>query len=732
MANPASKFLSSDEKRPLEEAPRNGSRSSIIRISGPACINIYYSLCPRDVFPKPRHATVRTLYHPLKSGEILDSEALIIFFPAPRTVTGEDVLELHVHGGIAVVKCILAAIPLSAADERGKPDARMIRYAEAGEFTRRAFYNNRLDLTQIEALGDTLSAETEQQRRIAVNGTSNILSQRYESWRQQLLYARGELEALIDFAEDQHFDESSAALVASVTEQVLRLRTQIEAAIDNASRGELLRKGISVAFLGAPNAGKSSLLNRIVDREAAIVSEEEGTTRDVIETGVDIGGFYCRFEDLAGLRGKTAASDVEINRVEQEGMRRAKERALIADVVVVLIPIERVTSEKADGHSRLEINSEVATTLKLCNPEKQSVLYVINKTDLVDTAEEIPHLQALLQQKISDQGLPPSPLPIIAISCATSRQQNDNPSVQQQFLKSLVGLFQDLTATSGLEAAAWESSLGATERQRLLLEQCSSDLRTYTEQSKQNSINPDSDGESVDVVLAAESLRSAADCLAKITGMGATANVEEVLGVVFENFLALISYLLCTITPLHAMPYATSSDNSQPVVPSQSEQQARHHHFLLPRTPPGTITASTLTHRTRLTQLLTFYPLTATIFSTLHLLYFQIHFNLSKHGKWYRLPPVSRVLIRQKELYILFYSSDPRVTLPWSFLRDWAEAMEMALEKGGFCGTYLASVQRIDGVTEADIWIRMGIGEPADLADAAAAARMKKRVGTER
>ncbi|KAI4139479.1 MAG: hypothetical protein LQ341_004200, partial [Variospora aurantia] len=117
----------------------------------------------------------------------------------------------------------------------------MIRYAEPGEFTRRAFQNNRLDLTQIEALGDTLAAQTEQQRRIAVRGNSSVLSQKYESWRQQLLYARGELEALIDFSEDQHFDESPAKLVTSVTEQVLGLQRQIKAAIENASRGELLR-----------------------------------------------------------------------------------------------------------------------------------------------------------------------------------------------------------------------------------------------------------------------------------------------------------------------------------------------------------------------------------------------------------------------------------------------------------------------------------------------------------
>lgn len=434
------------------------------------------------------------------------------------------------------MRSILAAIPYAATNESGKPDSCMIRYAEPGEFTRRAFYNDRLDLTQVEALGDILSAETEQQRRIAVRGASNVLPQRYESWRQQLLFARGELEALIDFAEDQHFDESPTALVASVTEQVRVLQAQVKAAIENASRGELLRRGISIALLGAPNAGKSSLLNRIVGREAAIVSEEEGTTRDVIEIGVDIGGFYCRFGDLAGLRKKSAALGVGIGHIEQEGMRRAKERALIADVVIVLIPVERVPGDDGQWRSHLEINSEVAATLKLCDSEKRSVVYAINKSDLIGSTEDIPRIQALLQQRLSDEDLPPSPLPVVAVSCTSGLGQNQNPNNLQTLLDNLTGLFKDMTAASGLDSAAWEGSLGATERQRLLLEQCSSDLRIYLDQVLLDLVDQKLDEESVDLVLAAESLRSAADCLAKITGKGESANVEEVLGVVFEKY----------------------------------------------------------------------------------------------------------------------------------------------------------------------------------------------------
>ena len=200
------------------------------------------------------------------------------------------------------MRAVLAAIHQCAVSTEGSVVSAVhsIRYAEPGEFTRRAFANNRMDLPQIESLGETLSASTEQQRQISVRGTTSSLAVRYEQWRMLLLAARGELEALIDFSEDQHFDESPAQLCASVAAQVQALRGQMEAHVANAVRGELLRNGISMALLGAPNAGKSSLLNRIVGRDAAIVSQEAGTTRDIVEVNVDLGGWLVRIGDMAG------------------------------------------------------------------------------------------------------------------------------------------------------------------------------------------------------------------------------------------------------------------------------------------------------------------------------------------------------------------------------------------------------------------------------------------------
>ncbi|KAL8800712.1 MAG: hypothetical protein Q9182_004984 [Xanthomendoza sp. 2 TL-2023] len=516
-------------------------------------VQIYQSLCPGQPVPQPRHATLRTLYHPHTAVEVLDSASLILFFPAPQTVTGEDILEFHIHGGNAVVKSVLSAIPLAAtSDSAPQPESHTIRYAEPGEFTRRAFYNNRLDLTQVEALGDLLSAETEQQRRIAVKGSSAVLAQRYESWREQLLFARGELEALIDFSEDQHLDETPSSLIESVKEQILALKVQLQASIKNASRGELLRDGIDLALVGAPNAGKSSLLNCIVGREAAIVSQEAGTTRDVIEVGIDIGGYYCKFGDLAGLRNQSSAQEFTISNTEREGIKRAKERALIADVIVVIIPVERRSSSDGRDITTVDVNPEVELTLRLCDIGKQTVVYVINKTDLAESSEDVQGLQGLLEQKISDNNLPPSPLPILAISCLQDQHPRRVSRGVEGLVKSLEVLFKDLTATSGVGSAGWESSLGATERQRLLLEQCLDDLQAFLDQTPWESIDQGLGNEGVDVVLAAESLRGAANCLARITGTGEVANVEEVLGVVFEKYsrsaISFVVFLLLTIS----------------------------------------------------------------------------------------------------------------------------------------------------------------------------------------
>lgn len=496
---------------------------AIVRISGPACSQIYHSLCPDAAPLRPRVAAVRKLFQPRApptSAGLLDSGALCLYFDSPKTSTGEDVLELHVHGGTAVVKAVIAAV--ASCDSPSAP----VRYAEPGEFTRRAFLHDRLDLTQVEALGDVLSASTEQQRRLSVRGSTGVLAQRYDEWRGQLLHARGELEALIDFSEDQHFDESPSALTSSVAVQVRSLLQSLNLHLQNAVRGELLRNGIGIAFLGAPNAGKSSLLNSIVGREAAIVSQEAGTTRDVVEVGIDLGGYLCRLGDTAGLRSGVSDDDQTIGLVEQEGMRRAKAQAEKSDFVILVCSVELVK-----GEPELKLDPEVVETANTVSAEKQNLIVVLNKVDLLrgdpaaleaaqgEIAQRLPHVKA-------DQ--------IFPISCIDAENAAEpDRTLMTAFLAGLVRQFEAATSPLSSDAEGLHS-LGASERHRLLLVECRGHLEQFLEATSLPD-EGDGEGEGVDVVLAAEHLRAAASCLARITGRGEGGDVEEVLGVVFEK-----------------------------------------------------------------------------------------------------------------------------------------------------------------------------------------------------
>lgn len=447
-------------------------------------------------------ATLRALYDPTQApspNTLLDPGALVLYFPSPRTVTGEDVLELHVHGGPATVKAVLAAIEkcndvikLNEDNVSSSPSS-LIRYAEPGEFTRRAFMNDVLDLPQIEALGETLNAETEQQRRLAVRGANNTLSARYEDWRQQLLYARGELEALIDFSEDQHFDESPQELIGSVSAQVNMLRQQIRFHIQNASKGELLRNGIKIALLGAPNAGKSSLLNRVVGKEAAIVSTEEGTTRDIVDVGIDLGGWYCKIGDMAGLRSSRNNAE-RIGAVEMEGIRRAKQRALESDVVVVVLSVQDGEGET----SQLIVDPEVLEAVHACQEHGKSIVVAINKSDRLlssVTARDEAAGSLLKQAQALFKGLPDGR--IFAISCREAEQSSGlgsitaDPGNIQAFLRGLISIFEEIARPEGMQGgndmhdiSYWEDSLGVTHRQQTNLKQCLEHLERFLYETK--------------------------------------------------------------------------------------------------------------------------------------------------------------------------------------------------------------------------------------------------------
>ncbi|GAW19009.1 hypothetical protein ANO14919_084930 [Xylariales sp. No.14919] len=500
---------------------------AVIRISGPSCIQIYHSLCPNKKAPKPRYAAVRTLFLPgTQESEILDSAALVLYFPGPQTVTGEDVLELHVHGGSATVKAVLSALPRCIADGH-------VRYAEPGEFTKRAFMNDRLDLAQVEALSETLAAETEQQRRAAVRGSSGSLGRTYEDWRRGLLQARAEMEALIDFQEDQHFDESPASLISNVSRQVSDILRSIGLHEMAGQRTELLRNGIQVALLGPPNAGKSSLMNQVVGREASIVSGESGTTRDIIEANLDIRGYLCTFADTAGFRTATTSGavdatypEISIGAVEEEGIRRARTRAAQSDVIIALASVE----ERTAGGYEIVYDLE---TLKLAAACPQR-LVLVNKTDAIPKADLGPLVREFRERVLERVPGLDDIVPTL-ISCKEARNQSSDqqdPGGVRLVADQLVLAFQNMTSLP----TSLQDLHGVTERQRQLLAQCRDSLEEYVQVTENVDEEDQEAARDIDLTMAAEHLRYAASCLGRITGRGEAGDVEEILGVIFEKF----------------------------------------------------------------------------------------------------------------------------------------------------------------------------------------------------
>ncbi len=286
---------------------------AVVRISGPRAGDALRALMGR--LPSPRQAALARLRDP-GSGEIVD-EALALWFPGPNSETGEDTAELQLHGGRAVIAAVFAALSRIEG----------LRPAEAGEFTRRAFENGKLDLTAVEGLADLIGAETQAQRRQAFRQMKGLLGDRAESWRKRLIEALALVEARIDFSDEADVPEG---LVAPALNAAQQLRSEIAEALAGAARGERLRDGLVVAIAGPPNAGKSTLLNRIAKREAAIVSPIPGTTRDVIEVHLDLDGYPVTLLDTAGIRDSA-------DPVEQEGVRRARDRAAAADLVLWVV-----------------------------------------------------------------------------------------------------------------------------------------------------------------------------------------------------------------------------------------------------------------------------------------------------------------------------------------------------------------------------------------------------------
>ena len=314
---------------------------AVVRVSGPNAGTALERLIGK--MPEPRRAAHAMVRDPA-SGELID-DALALWFPAPRSETGEDMAEIHLHGGRAILAAVFQVL--------GNIDG--LRPAQAGEFTRRALINGKLDLSSVEGLGDLIAAETDAQRRQAFAQFRGALASKVEAWRKQLIVTLATLEAAIDFVDEGDVPED---LLTPAMKIAGELEREIRAVLKDAERGERLRDGFVVALAGPPNAGKSTLLNRLAQREAAIVTDIPGTTRDPIEVALDLGGVPVILVDTAGVRETR-------DPIEAEGVRRALARAESADLMLWLVD--------ADA-------PEVPSP-----PQAKRVLIVRTKCDLIDS-----------------------------------------------------------------------------------------------------------------------------------------------------------------------------------------------------------------------------------------------------------------------------------------------------------------------------------------------------------
>ena len=435
---------------------------AVVRISGPRSRVALEGLIGR--VPEPRKAALARV-RDRATGELID-EALALWFPGPHSETGEDTAELQLHGGRAVIAAVLAAL--------GRLDG--FRLAEPGEFTRRAFENGRLDLTQVEALADLVFAETQAQRRQAFQQLRGLLSDRAEAWRRQIIEAQALVEAGIDFSDEPDVPKN---LTTRAMEIVRPLTAEITQVLAGAERGERLREGLWVAITGPPNAGKSTLLNRIARREAAIVSPYAGTTRDVVEVHLDLDGYPVNLLDTAGIC--ESAEDP----VEREGMRRAREAASRADLVLWLV----------DAGAADALNESRAADEPIAPGAARWI--VVNKVDLI-SEEGAPKLQA----KFADRK------DVYYVSAATGAGVDD-------LVASIARLAERIFTT--------DSALVTRQRQQTALAEVREALAGAMSLAKEVA------GEE----LIAEQLRRAAIGLGRLTGR---VDVEEILDVIFRDF----------------------------------------------------------------------------------------------------------------------------------------------------------------------------------------------------
>lgn len=428
---------------------------AIIRVSGPRAAEGALALTGHGSL-EPNRLTICNISHPL-TREMID-QSFVVFFRSPASYTGEDIIEYHMHGGKASIDAIYAALARLPGH----------RLAEPGEFTRRAFENGKMDMTEAEAINDLINAETEAQRAQAVRQLSGALSDLYEGWSDRLKQTLAHMEADIDFP-DEDLPEGAADKVKPELEKLLG---EIRDHLNDNRRGERLRSGIHIAVIGAPNAGKSTLVNMLAQREVAIVSPHPGTTRDIVEAHLDLGGYPVIISDTAGLRpeqlGKTGH-----DAIESEGIRRALQRAQDADIKLLVFD---ASAPEADKH-----------TMELAD---ENSIVVINKSDMA-SGENLSGLKTLDAARISAK---------------TGTGMKDLTAMITGKIKTIIG-------------DRHQGPSPTRARHRAALEECVEALTRAIAAGQPE--------------LAAEDTRLAVRALGRITGR---VDVEDLLDVIFRDF----------------------------------------------------------------------------------------------------------------------------------------------------------------------------------------------------
>ena len=474
---------------------------AVIRISGPRAGEALTALTAKA--PVPRKAMLVTV----RDGQDEIDQAVALWFPAPHSETGENVAELQTHGGRAVIEATLAAL--------ARIDG--LRPAEPGEFTRRGFENGKLDLAQVEGLADLIMADTPAQRRQALRQLKGLIGERAEIWRRRLTEALAQVEAGIDFSDEGDVPDNMTAPALKIARE---LAGEIEGVLADSGRGERLREGLVVAIAGPPNAGKSTLLNRLAKREAAIVSPYAGTTRDVIEVHLDLGGYPVTLLDTAGIR----PTD---DPVEAEGVRRAEARAAEADLVLWLSEDGTAPAPAASGPAVWQVQTKVDLRGERTNePAFTASEAGFSSSDTGPVNDLVP---TFIRQALT---ISPDSLTDVrneSPSASGRRTESETAGRTPAFpLSAVTGEGLDaLVAALTAEAAAQlgsggESGLITRARHRRALEDALGALKRAT-------ASRDAGREEI----VAEELRLAAVALGRLTGR---IDVEDVLDVIFRDF----------------------------------------------------------------------------------------------------------------------------------------------------------------------------------------------------